>query len=116
MSVCSLAACLDSFSASERKIIGCCVCQFCTAKPGFPGIVQLELAKGTGPAVGPQEADGEADSLVAAGGAAVRQTAVEAAVARPQEGAQQVAAAFEQVARAVVEAALGAVGPAVPAY
>ena len=80
------------------------------------GLVQLELAKETGAAVGPQEADGGADSLVAAGGAAVRQTAVEAAVARPQEGAQQVAAAFEQVARAVVEAALGAVGSAVPAY
>ena len=51
--------------------------------------------------------------------------AVEAAVARPREGGQQrslaagsaeeVAAAFEQVACAVVEV-LGAVGMAVPAY
>ena len=56
-----------------------------------------------------------ADSLAAAGGAAVRRMAFEAAVAWPREGAQQVAAAFEQVARAVVEAALGAVGLAVPA-
>ena len=87
--------------------------------------MQLELAKGTGAAVGPHEADGGADSWAAAGGAAARRTAVEAAVARPREGAQQrslaaesaeeVAAAFEQVARAVVEA-LGAVGLAVPAY
>ena len=61
------------------------------------GLLQLELAKGTRAAVGPQEADGDADSLVAAGGAAAQRTAVEAAVARPREGAQQVAAAFEQV-------------------
>ena len=78
-------------------------------------LVQLELAKGTVAAVGPQEADGGADSFATAGGAAARQTADEAAVARSREGAQQVAAAFEQVARAVVEAALGAVGLAVPA-
>ncbi len=79
-------------------------------------LVQLELAKGTGAAVGPHEADGGADSLAAAGGAAARQMAVESVVARPREGAQQVAAAFEQVACAVVGAALGAVGSAVPAY
>jgi len=78
-------------------------------------LVQLELAKGTVAAVGPQEADGGADSLAAAGGAAARRTADEAAVAQPREGAQHVAAAFEQVARAVVEAALGAVGLVVPA-
>ena len=36
----------------------------------FLGLVQLELAKGTGAAVGPHEADGGADSWAAAGGAA----------------------------------------------
>ena len=87
--------------------------------------MQLELAKGTGAAVGPHEADGGADLWAAAGGAAARPTAVEAVVARPREVAQQqslaagsaekIAVAFEQVARAVVEV-LGAVGMAVPAY